>query len=185
MSNDYRARRSSLALLVLAGLGTCSGLDTLAVEERASATVSAASPLETLISTVGFPELASLDLTDNQTLQNQGVSRSQIDSVILVRLALAVISPSGQDLSFLDEMRFFVSAPELPRQEIAARTSFEAGQSFVEFELREVELADYVAAESMSIDTEATGRRPAQETQLEITLDFLVDVDVAGAICGG
>jgi len=166
-------------------LCTCGGLDEISFTETAQATIPPGGLVETLAGDLGFDSLTRFDITESQALANEGVQRHEIDSMRLTRLGLEVLSPDGGDLSFLERLEFYVSAPELPRVRIAHAEDFPDGASQVDLALDSVELADYAAAPSMTIDTESSGRRPAQETRLEVSLELLVDVNVDGVVCGG
>jgi hypothetical protein len=175
-----------------AGLGAllallcCGGLDTFVVTEKASAVIPGASLFEQLAGDFGFGDFLDMDLSQNQELKNQGVEKGQLDSVRLISLALTVVEPaSGQDFGFLEELRFYVETEGLPRLLIASGGPFPAGASRVELNLADVDMEPYATAPAMKVTTEATGRRPRQQTTIEAELQLEVDVDVSGVACGG
>lgn len=175
--------------LVMAGVAlgvvTCGSLDTFAVSESSQATIPPGGLVEQLAGDVGFGDFVKFDITDSRQLQNQGVTRDQIDSVRVDALRLEVLSPQGGDLSFLENLEFFVEAPGEERRRIAYGGPFPQGQSTVSLELDDVELAPYAAAESMTITTSVEGTRPDEETTVEATIELMVDVNVGGVVCGG
>lgn len=177
-------KRISLMLVALAAI-TCGTLDTFAVSESSRATIPRGNVLEQLAGDVGFGDFVKLDITESQQLQNQGVTRNQIDSVRVDALTLEVVSPEGGDLSFLDELGFFVEAPGEARRRIARGGPFPAGEASVSLTLDDVDLAPYAAAESMTITTEVSGSRPDQDTTVDATIELIVDVNVGGVVCGG
>lgn len=179
-----RLPRALVASALLALL-CCGDLDRFEVAEESTATLPGATLLERLAGDVGFGGFLDMDLRESQELRNQGVEPHQIDSVRLSELSLSVAAPSGQDFTFLESLEFYVESAGLPRRRIARGGPFAAGAGRVDLELDDVELAPYAAAESMSITTEATGRRPPQSTTINAALRLQIDVDVTGAACGG
>lgn len=178
-----RSRATLLTSILLTALA-CGGLDTFTITEESTATIQG-SILGQLVSDLGFGGFLSMDLSQNETLANQGVSREQIDSVFVRSLTLTITAPpSGQDFTFLDSLEFYVEAPGEPRRLIASGGPFQAGLTTVGLDLENVDLAPYAAAESMSITTEASGRPPAQDTTIQAQIELEVDVNVDGALCG-
>lgn len=172
-----------LGLTIL--LSTCSGIDNFDIEESSTSTIPAGSPLEQVLGNLGFGNFLNLDITQNQTLQNQGVTKDQIDSVHITKLTLRITSPaSGQDFTFISSLKFYVGSEGLERALIASGGPFPSGASTIDLTVENVDLAPYVAAPSLDITTEANGRRPNQETTVEATIDLDVDVNVGGVICG-
>lgn len=169
---------AALATVVLA----CDGrLATITIEESATTTVPAASPLEGLIQDFGFGDFVQLDLTSAAELQNQGVQPGDILDVRVTFFDLEADSPSDADLSFLDRLEVYVEAPELDPVLVASASSFPEGERTVSLMVEDVDLTDYVVSESMTITTEASGSRPPQETVVEARAAFNVGVTVQGA----
>ena len=162
----------------------CGRLDTFTIERTAQTTVPGASILEQLAGDIGFEDLATFDVTDDETLANQGVTKNQIDSVTISTLSLRVVSPMSGDFTFLDRLEFFVSSPGLQEKRIAAGGPFAMGDNEVFMTLDMVELAPYATADSMKISTQVEGRRPDEETQIEARIELLVDVSVSGLLSG-
>lgn len=121
-------------------------------------------------------------------LENQGVSKSDVDSVRLKAVKLRVIEPlrEGQPLvklNFIEQLSMYVGSPGLPEVLVA-----EGGQEFfasagysLDLPLKEgVDLKDYVTAESMSVRTEVNAHRPALSCTVRFTTALTVDVAPAG-----
>ena len=176
--------KRALFVLILAPVTTCGVIDQISVSQTARSTIPRGTVLEQLAGDVGFGELVELDLTESQELQNQGVTKEQIDSVKLTSLSLRVVSPEGGDLTFLDSLEFFVEAPGLESRRIARGGPFTAGEERIELELDDVELKPYVVSERMTITTSARGNRPDQDTTVEAHIDLLVDANIGGVVCG-
>lgn len=178
-----RAARCRFGLTLLLGLtAACSdGIDTFRITETATATVPKGTLLEELVGSFGFDGFTDLDLTSNQTLQNQGVKRSQIDSVRMTKLRLEITSPAtGQEFDFLTKIEFFVSADGQTKKRLAAKGPVPDGVKQFDCDLDGIELAPYVAAPAMDITTVTSGKRPSNETTILATMELLVDVNVAG-----
>ncbi|TVQ93384.1 MAG: hypothetical protein EA397_04510 [Deltaproteobacteria bacterium] len=163
------------ALLAIA----CQGqLFNVRVSGDATTTVPARTALEQLVGDFGFGEFVSMDLTESQELQNQGVEPGDIASARLVRFDLEAIDPDDADLSFLDSMSIYVEAPDLPRVLLATASEFPEGEAVVEFELTGEDIADHVVSQSMTFSTEVNGRRPTSRT--EVLASYAVRVGVTG-----
>ena len=102
VKTNIRFFSHSLPLCFAFALAACGGLDTFTIEQTAQTTVSGASILEQLAGDLGFGDLATFDVTENETLANQGVTKNQIDSVTISTLSLRVLSPMDGDFTFLD-----------------------------------------------------------------------------------
>lgn len=177
--------RSALVAAAMVLLGACSsdGIDTFRITESATTTVPKGTLLEELVGNFGFDGFTDLDLTTNQTLQNQGVKRSQIDSVRLTKLTLEITSPAdGQTFDFLSKIEFFVQADGVAKKRLASKDPIDGSVKSFACDLDGLELAPYVAAPSMDITTAATGKRPKNETTIKATMELLVDVNVSGLL---
>jgi hypothetical protein len=177
-------KRLHIALVCLP-LVTCSGIDNFQIDEKSSTTIPGATLIEQLVN-VGFAGFGNIDITQNTSLKNQGVTKDQIDSVKLSHVTMRITNPpSGQDFTFMSSLKFFVEAPGVQRALIAQGGPFPEGALTVDLQIEDVELAPYAAAERMTITTEANGQRPRQDTTIEATMGLDVDVNIGGAICGG
>lgn len=122
--------------------------------------------LEALVDDLGF-DFLDADLEVSQELANQGVEPGDVDGVYFRELVLTVRAPSGGDLAFLDRLEFFVEGDGLPRQRVAWADTFAPGQGEVALTVEDVDLTDYVVAESMDLVTEVAGNRPDADTTVE------------------
>lgn len=173
------AQRSTwigLAIVVACG-GT---LFSIRIEETTTITISEASLVESLLTDIGFEEFTSLDLTDSEELQNQGVEPGDIRETFLVEFSLEAVDPPGSDLSFIDALEVYVEAPDLPRVLIASQDSFPMGEALIDFELEGIDLTPYVVSQSMTLTTDAAGRRPDEATQVEALFALSVGVTSQG-----
>lgn len=175
-----RRTPTAIAMLALVCL-TCGGVDNVTVTAEGQATIPEATPIEELLGSLSFAGFGSFDITQTQEFQNQGYSRDQIDSVKVRSFTLSINSPEGANFDFLDSIVFFAESEGLPRVEIASLDPVPEGAAELNLNINDVELADYAAAESMSITTEASGMRPPEETTVDAVVKLGVDVDVSGA----
>lgn len=169
------------AVAVLAVLAsTCSDLDNIDVGATGTATIPEGTVIDELLGDFAFLGFDGFDISQSQEFRNQGYSRDQIDSVRVAGFTLAIVDPADANFDFLDSIRFFVEAEGLPRIEIAVLDPVPVGVAAVELELADAELADYATAESMTITSEASGRRPPAETTIEADVTLDVDVRLSG-----
>ncbi|MFT7623552.1 MAG: hypothetical protein ACI9WU_002735, partial [Myxococcota bacterium] len=155
------------------------GLDVIDVTLSATTTVEKGTLIESLVGDLGFDGLLAFDIVQSAAFKNQGVKRSQIDSLTLRELTLTIPdAAAGQDFTFMDEVQFFAEAEGLPKVRVARGGPFEAGVTSVAMETDLPDLADYAAAETMSITTEVTGRRPDTDTTIKADVTLEVDVNL-------
>jgi len=172
-------RHRTFGIVFLAAWTACGArLFTIQLEDSAVVVIEEATLLEEAIGDLGFGDLLDVDIAQSEELANQGVEPGDIREVYLTDFVLAATDPEGADLSFLDRVDIVVSAPGLPEQVIATADAFPEGLAQVDFELEDVDLTEYVVAESMTLTTDATGRRPPDDTT--VRADFVIDVGVTG-----
>jgi DNA-directed RNA polymerase specialized sigma54-like protein len=165
-------------MLLLPLLSACSNPLTLEIEESATAVVEAGTIVEDLLDQLGFDGFITMDLTESEELVNQGVGPDDIDSVRLVLLELEAVDPPGADLSFFESLSFLVEAPALDTELVASSQSLEA--PIEALELEDLELKPYVVSESMSLVTEVSARRPAEDTTVEARFVLEVQATLTG-----
>jgi hypothetical protein len=155
------------------------GDDTLVVEQG--------TVLEALAGDLGFGAFLAMNLTEDQRLANQGVEPGDIARARLLSFTLEATDPAGADLAFLQEVRLFVEAPELPAVEVASASDFPPGLARVDFELEDVDLTAHLVSEEMTLRAEVDGGRPADDTTLRAAYALEVGVTLQGAAgaCGG
>lgn len=187
--NTSKQSRASLALatlliaLTVVGCGS-EGIDTFTITEKATATVEKGTLLEQLAGDLPFGDaFLNFDVASNQEFKNQGVKKSQIDSVKLSLLKLTIASPAtGQDFTFIKSLAFFIEAEGLERKRIASGGPFEEGVKSVSLALDPVEMASYVAAPKMALTTEVNGKRPQNKTTIAAEIRLRIDVNVTGLL---
>jgi len=173
--------RSIVAVAVVAAAwAACNALSTIHLHEEASTTIERGTIVEELVGEVGFGDFLDMDLMQSTELRNQGVEPGDVREVFVTGLALEVTSPDGGDLSFIESLAFYVEADGM-RERIAFQDDFPVGQAVVELTVDDVDIADFVVAESMDIVTEVTAHRPSADTEVLAKIDLAVGVTAQGA----
>ncbi len=166
------------ALLLLAACSSPSFSTELRGEAVVPGDPASASALLNSLPAIG--SFTHLDFNQDQEFKNQGVSKDEVSSVQVSRLQLRVVSPPGQDLAFLEEVRFYAKAGD---QEVliagaSGLAELGAGRQELDLGLRDAELQPYVTAPSMSILVRGRGRVPAQDVRLQAVVTLDVEVNV-------
>jgi len=175
--------RRVAVLLGVAGvwLGCHGNLLKISVDQSAETVVDHGTVVENLVGDLGFSDFLDMDLTAASELQNQGVEPGDIQEVYLTSFQLEAVDPQDADLSFLSDMTISVEAPDLPSVVIAEAHDFPVGEPLVDFDLKDVDLTDYVVSQSMTFTTDVTGHRPDADTTVDATFSVSVGVTRQGA----
>ena len=145
----------------------CSSLLTIEIEDSTTTTVEGGTLVESLLGDLGFDGFLSMNLMESEELKNQGVEPGDISQAKLTLLEMTVTDPADGDLSFIDQLDLYVSAPDVERQLIATQDDFPASVQMVSFERTDVDLTPYIVSESLSLTTDVTASRPAVDTTIE------------------
>lgn len=172
-------RRTLLGTLALGMLVCCNSVDNFDVPVDAETTIPAATILDQLLEPFSFGALESIDFT--QELKNQGVSKSDVDSVHLKSFTLTITGPAGQTFDFMDSISFSVETDGQAKTLVAKLDSIPKGATKIDLTVETgLELAPYVVAPNMRMTTSVQGKRPMQETKIAAHLVFDLDVNVTG-----
>ncbi|MAO82287.1 MAG: hypothetical protein VX405_11390 [Myxococcota bacterium] len=174
--------KAKFLLSGMLGLIGCGGLDTFPIEVTSESQVEGGSLIEQWVGDLGFGGFLNLDISSHESLANQGIKPEQIDSVRLTEMRLEITSPDAQDFTFIESLEFLAEAPELEQKLVAFGGPFTEGESIIILDRTDLELAPYATAETMSITTNVTGRRPPQDTTIKAFLRLDVDVNVTGLL---
>jgi hypothetical protein len=168
---------ASAALLLTA----CGRLDEVDIVRTASGTIPGAPGSPPL----ALPSFGGLGLMlDEATLQEHGISPSDVDSARLIGLRLAVKDGTSFE-AWLDGVTFFLEAPGLPRVLAAQKSgirSLPGGTTVVELATSGVDLKPYVLAPSSTVSVEVSGNQPPIATTIEATATIRVNVNVTGLL---
>lgn len=161
-------------------LVACAGkLFTIHVRGASVTEVPAATPLELIVTDLGFGDFVSMDIVAAEELANQGVEPGDVKDVRLDSFELEALDGDG-DLAFLDSLEVWVEAPALDAVRIASQDTFPAGQAVVDFDLDDADLTVYVQSREMTVTTVVSGRRPEAATRVEARFDLAVGVTGQG-----
>ncbi len=172
-------RRALPLLLVLPAAG-CSRLLTIEVQGESSATIEGGSILEQLVGDLGFAGFLSMDITEEEELQNQGVEPGDLVRVELTALSLEVVE-GDPDLRFIERLLVSAEAPDLPTIAVAGADTFPEGEPRVALDVLGVDLVDYATSAEMTLRTDAEARRPDETSRLVARYTLEVEATVRGA----
>lgn len=158
------------AVLLLAASGC--GLTEFDVTQSASTTVPQGSVLSQVLS--GFPQMNgfnSFDFSQSQEFKNENAQKSHVKNAKLTAFTLKISAPSTQDFGFLDSISFYAEANgqkvRVAHKENIASLGLKAPNPTLDLDLDDVELQPFVAADTMSFTTEATGRQPSADVSID------------------
>ena len=166
----------NFALAACVALCGCSSLLSFDVNSSGTATIQG-SPGGGLLGNAlgaGFGGFNNFNVSQSQDFKNENTNKDHISECRLTKLTLKVLKPAppaaGSDLSFLSQIDFFITAPNLPKVHIAGATNLPPGQSTVDLALDNRDIAAYARSDTFSITTEAQGHAPSADTSIEADL---------------
>jgi hypothetical protein len=171
------ATRSPLAptLAAAALLAACNPTVSFDTTVKGSSTIPGSNIPGVLQIPANLAGLSNVSFAQQANLANNNTDKDHVDHVRVKSMTLTVTSPSGQDLSFLQTLSFFVSAPNQAQVRIAHQETFPKGVSSVQMTLDNVDLAPYAKADSFSITTQGSGTAPSQDTTIEAAMVLTID----------
>ena len=89
----YRKLLQTLILTSIFTVLACAGLDNIPISESSDTQIEGATIFEAFAEDLGFGEFMNIRLVENEALENQGVSKNQIDQVFITKLTLEILSP--------------------------------------------------------------------------------------------
>jgi hypothetical protein len=166
---------TGLAVFLLAG---CDAIRTVNVEVVSETTVQSGGPLGGVFSGLGFSEFASFDVSNSTTFQNNNASRDNIGESYVTQFVLEVTDPDNQTLSFIDELEVYVGDGN--NRTRVAYLGDDQSTDVSELRLQvydEREIGQYLRAEETVVDVEATGSPPDEDTTIEATMGFAIELE--------
>ncbi len=131
---------------------------------------------------ISFPGMGNFGSSLGSALSDKDVDPGDVDSMKVTDVTLELTSQGGltDDLSFLKDLRFEVSAEGMGPEELASWTSFAEGDRKVDLEVAsDLELKPYLKAGSMTVSLDAELSFPPPDVvDLQVTFKLRVDVDV-------
>ena len=162
-------RQLSLLLPLLALCGC--GLNEFDVSQSAGTTVPGATLLGQVLN--GVPQMNGFnkfDFSQSQEFKNQNAQKDHVRSAKLTRFTLTISGPATQDFGFLESIAFFAEAngqrTRVAHKEHIPQLGLKAPNPVLVLDLDDAELQPFVAADTLSFTTQASGRQPSQDTQL-------------------
>ncbi|MFZ5482276.1 MAG: hypothetical protein ACOZNI_36280 [Myxococcota bacterium] len=156
-----------------------SDLLTFDVEQDATTEVEGVGAIGIVLDALDFTGFGEMDVAVEQELENQGVAEGDVESVRVTTFTLS--TPDGEDLSFIDTFAVNISAPGLDTVQIAHQDEFPEGVTTVEMVIDDVDLAPYVVAESMTVETLADGEAPWDTTTIDAHIVLIVEATAQAA----
>ena len=163
-----------LLVFLLVCVTACNPTVEFDVDVDSEATVERGSVLEGLLEAFAFGDFVNMDVSSTSEFENHHAEKERVVNARLVRATLTITAPEQQDFDFIEHIAFFVSAPGQPEREVASKQVPRDVRSF-ELEMPDLDLAPYVRADTMSLTTEVTGRRPSEDTTLRAALRFHIE----------
>ncbi len=129
-----------------------------------------------------FPGMSNFGGSLSKALSEKDVNPSDVDSMKTQNVTLSLLSQGGltNDLSFLDEMKFSLTADGMQPVDLATKSDFASGDRQVEFDVvPDLEMKPYLDAGGVRIDLDAAVASPAPDiVDLEVVFKLRVDVNV-------
>ncbi|WP_086475865.1 hypothetical protein [Arenibacter amylolyticus] len=170
-----------LILAVMLGLGGCDKLDELTkfemdYKQRVVIPASAGMDLPFDVFTPKTETNSSSEFAVNDT------RKDLIEEIVLRKLTLSIISPEGEDFSFLESITVFMSAEDLPEIKIAWNDEVSATVGGVlELEVSDDDLKEYIKKDSYSLRVNTvTDELLKSDHEIEIASIFFVDAKILG-----
>lgn len=172
----------SLSLLIASAFTGCELLDELRTFNLNYSTEITV-PSTTIIDIPLSLPTPSVTTNSSQQFQDQGVETDWIESVKLTGLTLTIVSPQGEDFSFLENVSIYMDTDAESEVLIADKIPVpaNAGNS-IELDVKGADLYPYISQSSFSLRTSVT----TDETMTQ-NIDFRADmvIEVKATIPGG
>ncbi|MCK6552125.1 hypothetical protein L6R52_40215 [Myxococcota bacterium] len=178
------ASLATLALVTCAvSLTRCAALDefehVMSDEATIPGTVGAGALFE-----LGYGgDFDSVDLSSEQSFQNQGVSPSDVDAIFVKAIHIEGANPNIDRLDvIIESMEVYVEAPGLERKTIGTLTNIPMGAAADLVVDSTLNLKPYAVAPSMKVGAVVDiKQRPAFDTTIRTTVTLLVDINLLGS----
>jgi hypothetical protein len=166
-------RHFAIVILLCAG---CSGLINFDVDSSGQSTIQG-SPTGPLLPGFGFAGFNKMSFSQSAQFQNNNTNKDHISSCRLTKLTLKIVSPASANLSFLNQIDFYIEAPNLPKVHIAGLTPVPGGTS-ADLTIDDRDIAAYAKSDTFSITTQASGRTPTTDTTIEADMKLHINASL-------
>lgn len=124
----------------------------------------------------------SVTTDSEQQFEDEGVKSEWIDSIKLTRLKLVITAPTGEDFSFLDEVRVYINTESQQETLLAQLVPVpENAGGTIELEVSGSDLYPYISQSSFSLRTQVvTDESMTQSIDVRADMKFEVKATIPG-----
>jgi len=180
MSNESLSLlRGLIGLCMISPTAGCAQLSQLDLHFQEAAVI----PNGGLLAGQIFEEEMLFVLFDEPFLEEEGVSKEDINSVQLTQFELNALTPEDADLSFIESVSVYCVEPESENWTLlAAQDTFPEQTPAVEFTLEDVDLSSAFLDGALSLAVDVAGALPEEDIEVEAALTLTVDVRLRSVI---
>lgn len=162
----------STALIGLFALSSCEKLTNFNLSFQQSITIPASTEIN-LPFNISTPEIES---NSTSVFELNDTRVDLINEIKLSALTLSIISPEGEDFSFLNDLELFLKAGDLEETRIAWKENIDGSQTSITLDLSDANLRDYMSLENFSLRLNSTSDELlTQDHEILIESEFQVD----------
>ncbi len=180
-----KRRTPTLATLAYAlALTGCGAFDDFEVELKDSITVPGSGLGLNVFSPLPYDGgLTGMQLSQNQSFQNQGVEPGDVDAIFVKSITLEDGEPGLKNFkNVLDSVVLFVEAPNVERKELARGSSFPDAATVELMVQSTLNLKPYAEASAMTISAEVKlKQQPLNSFKINTTVVLMVDINLLGS----
>lgn len=111
----------------------------------------------------------------------QDVEPDHLSDAVLDRISVQVVRPEQADLSFARRVELYVEAPGLGPTRVGYAEDFDPGEREFTFVTDDVDISEYVAADTLTLVAVVEGQPPEYDVEIEGVANLHVGVTLAGA----
>ena len=161
-------------------LNSCNKLDeftkfTIAFDQET--TIDATIPIP-----LGILKIPTPNITTNSetTFESENTKKDLVEEATLTKLTLSIITPNGEDFSFLESAKIYITADGLSELMIASNTDIPA-ESVVELYSEGQNLVEYIKKDVINLRIETiTDEIITQDYTISIHSEFFIDAKILG-----
>ncbi|RMB56971.1 hypothetical protein EAX61_12980 [Dokdonia sinensis] len=174
-------KKTLLLVLITVAITSCDAVDELTkfdLDYTTNYTIQASTVLDVPIDII-TPEVTT---NSEEEFENNDTNKDLIESIKLKTLTLNLRTPEDGNFNFINDITIFIRAEGLPEVAIATATDLpENGARRVELETDNVELKEYIKADSYTLRTMTTTDGFIDEDHnIDIRTVFRVDAKILG-----
>lgn len=159
----------AISLISTSGCKLIDDLRTFEIPYTTSIVVQANGGLISLPINLPTPDI---ETDSEETFSNEGIQHAWVDKVQLKSCVLTITSPSGEDFSFLENIRVFISSDNVSEIELASKVPVpQSAGSTIEMETSDENLHPYIQEDSFDLRTNLT-------TDETVFQDVTIQIDI-------